>query len=278
MGIELHRGQTIAGFPALILRDLLRSLVGATFRPGYLIDRGFDPKDAPGLIDSLIQSGFIEPDFEARRHDDARDLYKLTKQGEALSRASGAKPVLRKTADRILAQFMDRVQIVDGNPEFLVRVTEVVVFGSYLTGNSNLGDLDIACNYELKFSELDRKSYASVVHEHFKKSGRSSRGLQDLSWPWEQVQLFLKNRKRTISLHPIHDAEEFIRQSDDFRFEVLLGNRESIIERCKSENLPPTSTSTRHRQGTTFSVPLPSLPENPSALPKAGAKSAGRSD
>lgn len=57
----------------------------------------------------------------------------------------------------------------------------------------------------------------------------------DLYWPWEQVRLYLKNRKRTISLHEMAEVEMMIKESGDFRFEVMLGDRETIIGRSMSK-------------------------------------------
>jgi predicted nucleotidyltransferase len=234
VGIQFQSGQAIAGFPALKTRNLLRGVVGATFRQEWLIEKGMKPADASRLIDALLQNELIKTDLDAIGGRDAGPWYKLT-EGESVARATGAKRVQRKTAERILSEFMDRVHTVNESPRFLVRVTEVVVFGSYLGDKETLGDLDIARSYENKFLHLDQKAFAEKIQDQFRASGRRSKGLADLFWPWEEVQLFLKNRKRTISLHPISDPEQMIRQSDDFCFEVLLGDREAIISRSKSQ-------------------------------------------
>ena len=46
------------------------------------------------------------------------------------SAASAAKPVTRATAERTLAQFLERVAEVNRNPYYLARVARVVLFGS----------------------------------------------------------------------------------------------------------------------------------------------------
>lgn len=56
-----------------------------------------------------------------------------TIKANAPANASAARPVKRATADKALAQFMERVKQVNHDPCFLYRVVKVVLFGSYLT-------------------------------------------------------------------------------------------------------------------------------------------------
>ena len=46
-------------------------------------------------------------------------------------------------------------------------------------------------------------------------------------WPELEVKLFLKNRKRTISLHSFYDFQT-MPKADNFSYEVLLGDPEQI--------------------------------------------------
>ena len=50
--------------------------------------------------------------------------------------ATSAKPVRRSTADRVLGEFLGRVEVVRDDSYYLVLVQEVVVFGSYLSSGS----------------------------------------------------------------------------------------------------------------------------------------------
>lgn len=231
MGIQLEKGQTIAGYPAIQIRNILRGIGEDFIRPEWLIGKGFSQKDASHLIESLLAAGLIQDDSEMAARWQGGPFFKLTEEGAALARATGATRVHRKTAEQTLNAFMDRVRLVNDSPEFAVRVTEVVIFGSYLGGQEKLGDLDIGCKYELKIA--NSADFVKVLREHFRASGRPSRGIADHFWPWEQVKIFLKNKKRTISLHPVEEVQEMIRQDDSFRFEVLLGNREEIIARSR---------------------------------------------
>jgi predicted nucleotidyltransferase len=234
MGIQLEAGQEIAGFPALEIRSLLRAIADSSFREAWLCEKGYSKEEAARLMEVLLKHRYVDFDRDVKADPKLGPSYKLTEQGRLMMRASGAKRVQRHTANRVLEEFMARVRIVNESPRFLIRVTEVVVFGSYLSDKETLGDLDIACSYENKFLHLDQNALAEKLHDHLIASGRRFKGLAALFWPWEEVQLFLKSKKRTISLHAITDPEQMIRQSDDFRFEVLLGDRESIVNRSRS--------------------------------------------
>jgi predicted nucleotidyltransferase len=235
MGIQLKKGQEISGFPALTIRNLLRDIADRRFTKEWLSEKGFgDQTDR--LLEALLQAGYIELDNDIRVAADPRPFYKITDPGRSMMRATGARRVQRATAQQALEDFMARVKEVNENPRFIVKVTEVVVFGSYLSDYDTLGDLDIACNYENKFIHLGQTEFAKKLEEHFDASGRRSRGIADLFWPWEEVRLFLKNKKRTISLHSVDEVEAMLRRSPDFRCRVLLGDEEQIKNRSRSKS------------------------------------------
>jgi predicted nucleotidyltransferase len=142
-----------------------------------------------------------------------------------MMRASGAKRVHRKTAKKVLDEFMVRVFQVNEDSRFAVRVTEVIVFGSYLEKKDTLGDLDIACKYESKFANLDPSAFSKKMQDHSSRSGRRFKSsMESLLWPWEEVRLFLKSRRRTISLHDVSEVMQLMEESSDFKCQVLLGD------------------------------------------------------
>jgi hypothetical protein len=51
----------------------------------------------------------------------------------------------RATAETMLAAVIERAKAINGNADLLCPVSELRVFGSYLTDSPSLGDLDIAC-------------------------------------------------------------------------------------------------------------------------------------
>ena len=139
-------------------------------------------------------------------------MWRKTLKGSTLGLASAAKPVLRKTADSILAKFMERVQIVNSDSNFLVKVKKVLIFGSYLTQSPRINDIDIAVELAWKENhpKIKGKNKAHVAVEHARnaasKGRRFSTYVNELYWPEQEVELFLKARSRTISLHTTEDG------------------------------------------------------------------------
>jgi len=212
MGLQLQPGTEIAGISPLKVRDLFRALDDNTFRREWLHEKGIGKRQASRLIKALLEDGYIQLVVDEKRHERVGPYYRLTEHGRTLMRAKGSKPVRRETAKRVLDHLMARVHLINGSPDFIVKVTEVVVFGSYLSEKQTLGDLDIAWQYENKVTYVDQDAYSRAMIEHLNASGRASKGfLSELFWPWQQVHLYLKNKKRTISLHTINQVEQMIR-------------------------------------------------------------------
>jgi hypothetical protein len=122
---------------------------------------------------------------------------------------------------------MKRVQEVNSNPHFLIRIVNVVVFGSYLRGATDLGDLDLAYDWKPKIE--DRAEYKRASIAQFKASGRPDDcwSFASQGWPEEEVRLFLKNKQRTYSLLSLHRFFE-MDKIETFSYRVLLGDSEYI--------------------------------------------------
>ncbi|MDR3571719.1 MAG: hypothetical protein P4L81_06030, partial [Candidatus Pacebacteria bacterium] len=213
------------------VRDLLKKC-DKGFRADWLRDMHYCKSRATALIRDLISDGYIEPRSEPKPFDQSGiQWYSLTERGRSLVRATAAVPVSREHAERTLREFMERVKVVNCDSRFLVRVTDVVVFGSYLSDTPSLGDLDLACDYDSKIE--DAKLRVKLYSKHFQKSGRQMRTfISDFTWPQEEVELFLKSRMRTISLQPMHSFLGMPKR-ENFQYRVLLGDPDGIARRLK---------------------------------------------
>src|SRR6266542_160301 len=83
---------------------------------------------APGTGDALVKALRTEGLIEAS----GKGAWAVTQAGRTFSAATAAKPVTRATAERALAEFLDRVTQVNEDPYFLAKATSVVLFGSML--------------------------------------------------------------------------------------------------------------------------------------------------
>jgi hypothetical protein len=140
----------------------------------------------------------------------------------------------RETATLAIKGFMERVNEVNTSPQFISKVTEVILFGSYLGDKPMLGDVDISITLERKDASADRVKTAIA---HARATGPASLSwLTQMGWPETQVMRHLKNRKWCISLHDMDETVEMLHllTPAKFKFDMLLGDRNAIIERSKT--------------------------------------------
>ncbi len=173
---------------------------------------------AKRLLADLGTAGYVEP---AMARDRRAPVWKLTIQGRALSMASAARPIRRATADRLLREFLDRVDAVNADAGLGYRVTEVVVFGSYLGSDSTLGDVDVGVRLESRLSpNIDPVAHGAARVDLAKQNGRVFRSwFDELTWTYREVWLRLKSRSRGLSLHDLD--KDGIFQLGDLELQVV---------------------------------------------------------
>jgi len=201
--------EKIAEVPILEVRKLLKGVDNESDwgmnRVTSLLD--LSPQKANRLLQELERRGYIERGEIYTREQ----FWRKTLKGSTLGLASAAKSVTRKTANRIYFEFMERVKQVNNDPCFLMKVKKVVVFGSYLGDSPKLNDIDIAVELDWKedhprfVGEERPQAVLDYVHEAQKKGKHFNTFIDQISWPEDEVKLYLKSRSRTLSLHPIND-------------------------------------------------------------------------
>jgi hypothetical protein len=253
MTMQIDGAQTIGGVPILKVRGWMkgngtssRSFLAACFHrwePTRRKSVECVNKKASVLLKALLELGYISA--EEKLSTDEVQYYKLTGLGKDFVRSSGARRLKRETVTQALDDFKVRLAEVNASPRFLVRITRAVVYGSHLRDQETFGDLDLAVDYESKIVRGERQR---IYAEHFQASGRAHHRFGDgWLWPETEADLFLKNRKRTISLHSFHDFLE-MPKAPNFSYEVLLGDPEQIeadlisAETMKEEEEPDTGT------------------------------------
>src|SRR5258707_10240147 len=92
----------------------------------------------------------------------------------------------RTKADKFLADFLRSVAEVNSHPDLLHWVTEVRVFGSYLTNGDDLSEIDLA----------------------IKRKRRPASGFFSDAYPERLVARLLKGGSRYISLHDVAELDE----------------------------------------------------------------------
>ncbi len=209
----------IGGFPAVLVRKVVRHLGSGTFYADTLQRVAhLDGQQAAALIAAMKKAGLVKANSGR-----LRGTWSTTQLALRLGAASAAKPISRETAERALEEFLERVKEVNGNAYYLARISKVVVFGSYLRPEvDRLGDVDIAV--ELRPKEPDPAKRREATNRRLAETGhRVQSFLQREFWWRGEVLHFLKARSRAISLHDYGVEKELI---DAVPHKVMFSTRE----------------------------------------------------
>jgi hypothetical protein len=221
--MQIGPSQQIGGYPALKVREFVRSyrFTGILAKAAQAA-LALSPEAADNFLSKLVDLGFIR---ELHKQGGDR-LFQLTSYGQALANASAAKPIHRKTAECILAQFLERVDMVNDTAKYLYRVNGVVLFGSMLSDVERLGDVDVAISLEPKVSEIVAFEEWSMIRRRAAQAeGRSFPTiLEQAYWPITEIYLQIKARSRSLSLHELAELKCLFNLS----YRVLLGDPEQL--------------------------------------------------
>ena len=203
--MRIRPDDVIAGFPAKQIRKLLRQSTLSLSVDEATKILGLNERSALKLLNDLEKQGFIEKNAFA---PDPNKNWKNTIKGGALSKALFSAPVSRQAAEKKLSEFMDRVREVNDANRFLYRVKKAVLFGSFLTESSTVGDLDIAI--ELVPKEPDSIKHSELVLAHADAAAMNGRRFQNfvyrLYYASQEVRSYLKGRSRIIQLTDCRDG------------------------------------------------------------------------
>jgi hypothetical protein len=199
----------------LFVRDLItrrdRSYARKTFDPndrqiyGVPVPRMPDLSvPAKALFNYLLAEGYIELDDAATRKGEV--WHRTTIKGQALKMTKLVSRMNRAKADALLKSVLERVAALNADPDMLHWVTEVRVFGSYLTDTDDLGDLDIALDHQQR-PALEGDAFDKAIDAFASKHGKQN--LQYMDWlhlPWRVMLQRVKARSPYISIHTIDEV------------------------------------------------------------------------
>ena len=203
--MRIRPDDVIAGFPAKQIRKLLRQSALSLSVDEATKFLGLNERSTLKLLNDLEKQGFIEKNAFA---PDPDKNWKNTIKGGALSKALFSAPVSRRAAEQKLSEFMNRVREVNEAGRFLYRVRKVVLFGSFLTESSTVGDLDIAI--ELVPKEPDSRKHSELILAHANAADLNGKRFQNfvhrLDFAAQEVRSYLKGRSRIIQLTDCRDG------------------------------------------------------------------------
>lgn len=206
--MQIISSQKLCGYPVLEIRRLMRAGAGSQWGVSFVAARlRINTKAATRLIEALVADGLIvEIDTRANGRN-----FELTIKGMALGMASAAKPIRRLTAERLVSEFLQRVEEVNNDSDLLFFVSEVVAFGSLLTASPTLSDIDLAVMYKRKFCETHWTVQARQRVAIAEANGRYFSGFfERLGWPEREIELRLRKGSRALHLHDLSGEGKFI--------------------------------------------------------------------
>jgi hypothetical protein len=99
---------------------------------------------------------------------------------------------------------LDRAGRLNDDPYFLYAVDEIIVFGSYLSSEPTLGDIDVGILLVRK--EANSRIHWNLCDQRSADAGHAS----DFDWAEREVVRHLKGRGGSISVLDLNADREFI--------------------------------------------------------------------
>ena len=109
------------------------------------------------------------------------------------------------SAEKILTEFLKRVEEIREDDWYLYKVSKAYVFGSYLSDRNRINDVDVAIELVPKEKDRDTLEELNRYKAEFEmRGGRRLSFVEKMFWAKIEVVKFLKSRSR-ISVHEIED-------------------------------------------------------------------------
>jgi hypothetical protein len=126
----------------------------------------------------------------------------VTEKGRRFGLATATSPISRQKATKLLNELIERAKTINSNDELAYVVESIKVFGSYLSDNDLLGDLDVGYKLIRRYTGDEFSVHNQKRIDYAKSTGKSfSSFVDEIFWPHKEVMLMLKNRQKGLSLH-----------------------------------------------------------------------------
>jgi predicted nucleotidyltransferase len=227
--MRITKEEIVAGHPALQVRGFLRRYRHGLFMlPAAESAMQLEPQRAAEFLNDMVMLGLIEH----TKPLEVEPTFRVATRGHALANATGARPITRATGERVLRDFLDRVNAVNATNEYAFGIQSAVLFGSMLSYAGRLSDVDVAIDLQSRVTEpasfrqrCDLRRYAA------QEQGRVFRTVFDWAmWPRSEIMLRLKARSCSLSLHEFDQ----VMQMDDLNYRILVGDPDRIA--CQIPN------------------------------------------
>jgi predicted nucleotidyltransferase len=227
--MRITKEEIVAGHSAVQVRGFLRR-----FKHGFFMHSAaesflqLNSRQVAEFFDDLVALELIEPTAPFG----GKAAFQVAMRGHAFANATAAKPISRETAERVLREFVDRVNAVNASKEYAFIVKSAVLFGSMLSGVDRLGDVDVAI--DLRPRNLDSAEFRQKCDRRRHLAEDLGRAFPSVfewaTWPQKEVVQRLKARSRSLSLH---DFDQLMGM-ENLRYRVLVGDAISIASQISN--------------------------------------------
>jgi predicted nucleotidyltransferase len=205
--MKVSKSDTLAGFPLIKIRDLLRPhRQGAITAEDIETGLGLSGSEADAVLQAMVDAGFIEPESE-QRWGHVSGQFSVTALGSRLCVARFVKRITREKADAMVKQMLERVTEINGRDELIFRVKRVRAFGSYAGDAPEVGDIDLAVEWEQRHPDRD------IIEQLLARADASGKSLNTymarLNYGEVEVDRLLKGRSPYISIQRGDFPEKF---------------------------------------------------------------------
>jgi hypothetical protein len=205
--MKVSKSDTLAGFPLIKIRDLLRP-----YREGAItaqdVERalGLSGTEAEAILQAMVDAGFIEPESE-KRWGHVSGQFSITALGSRLCVARFVKRITREKADALVKQVLERVAEINERDELVFLVKRVRAFGSYAGDAPEVGDIDLAVEWQQRDPDSD------IIEQLLARADASGKSLNTymarLNYGEAEVERLLKGRSPYISIQRSDFPEKF---------------------------------------------------------------------
>lgn len=177
--MRIDKSEQIAGLPALEVRRLLREIGESHIDVDAAAKvLGRSKGKATKALAGLLSSGLLVED---------NGRYRPTVTGRALAAATAAKPLLAKTAERLVNNVLARARLANEADAFAYCVELIAIFGSVASGKERPNDVDIACKLVPRWDDDEE---LQMAHENLRRASKRGRFANTLEWAyWPQMEV-----------------------------------------------------------------------------------------
>lgn len=205
--MRINLADKIAGQPILEVRALFRKAGSNPFSARAVMAAFAVSKTrALTIMREFEKKGLIEP-YKPSTGCGQAGSYRTTATGQRISLARAVRPLSRQKADRIFADFLERVKMVNANDELTHYVEQVGIFGSYSNKKaSDFADIDVML--DLRERKIPGRDQIEHNYERAAASGRRIANIvEHLGFGEIEVYRVLKARSPYLSFHPPSDLK-----------------------------------------------------------------------